>query len=68
MLLSPLNFPGQSTGCTNKSLQQVILKEDNVYNNNFGKTARVTRIVNNLCKENSETSENTNEALNKEKE
>lgn len=41
------------------------MKEDNVYNNNFDKTARVTRIVNNLCKENSETSENTNEDLNK---
>lgn len=41
------------------------MKEDNVYNNNFDKTARVMRIVNNLCKENSETSENTNEDLNK---
>lgn len=30
------------------------MKEDNVYNNNFDKTPRVTRIVNNLCKENSE--------------
>lgn len=45
--------------------KQVIMKEDNVYNNNFNKTARVIRIVNNVCKENSETSENTNEDLNK---
>lgn len=45
------------------------MKEDNVYNNNFDKTPRVTRIVNNLCKENSEKLvRNTNEDLNRSKE